>query len=1234
MNDIVNVILNGKPVKAYKGESVLELSRRMGVEIPTLCNDDRLEPYTSCYLCVVEIEKMKGLQPSCSTKVNEGMCIETDNEKIHKARKTALELLLSNHYADCIAPCKLTCPAGVDVQGYISYIEKGMYSEAVALIKETNPLPAVCGRVCVRPCELACRRNLLDEGHGVGIDYLKRFASDIDLNSPNKWKPKIKASTGKKIAIIGSGPAGLSAAFFLQKEGHQSDIFEAAPKAGGWLRYGIPEYRLPNDILQKEVDNITELGAKVFFNKKLGDNLSFKELKSNYDAVLLAVGSQQGTSIGCEGDDNPNVFSGIDFLKKMELSGKRFNFKGKTVAVIGGGNTAMDCCRTAVRCGASKVYVVYRRTENEMPANPIEIHESKLEGVEYMFLTAPVKVNADKNGDIDTLTCLKMELGEADASGRRRPVPVEGSEFNIKLDFILAAIGQKSIADFVDDVNIINSDNGQLMLTKWGFIDANKETLQTNAKNIFVAGDGFTGPATIIQAIAQARIATNSINLYLQGKEVVPLKKEFLSKKENFKVLTKEDFTDKYEHQLRHEMPVIPTEKRNNFDEVELGYENEDVAKKETQRCLECGCNEVFTCDLKKYSTEYNAVQTNYSGEFVEYQVDFRHPFIEIDNNKCILCARCIRICNEVVGASALGLVNRGFKSYVAPAMGESLLHTNCESCGLCISTCPTGAITENFYFKPGPVKLDKAYTICNYCSLGCKIELNNRNAFVMRVNGAKGLVNTDSNICRLAKFAYHFYNDKNRITKPLLKKDGKFIEITFDEAINIISERIKSVLPDENIFYAGARLTNEELYLVQKLARYAVKTNNITSFHYLNRNENYFNSHIKNVPLENIEGASKFYLLGSNISKDNAVAGFKIFNLNKTKNIAIDIITNNDDYQDIKKATNVLKIKDYYYFIKAVNHYLLANRLENKIFINDNCSGFDEYNKNLLSEDFNLLVDKCSASKDVIINFANDFNNQINAVLVVSEKEVSSATINEIVNLALITGKYGKTSMGIIVMKENTNSYGLTDMGINPKFGVGAVEINDNSYIEKIKNIWGVDKLPAQVDNISNFKNSAYKNIFIFGEDPVGCAKDKSQVDEYFANNAFTMVQEYFMTETALKANLILPASLPVEIGGSFTNSQHIIQNFDAENSFNNGPDVNSLSQIIKIINNTNASNKTTDKPTEILDEAFSLLSEQRNENYKFHYTVNDYGSALFNYGCDNLYKIAEDYFKSKLNK
>ena len=1229
MSEKINIRLDDKTVEGIRGETILELAKRNNIEIPTLCNDPRIEPYTSCFICVVEVEGFRGLQPSCSTKISEGMTIHTNNERIKKARKTALDLLLSNHYADCVGPCKQACPAGVDVQGYISLIDKGMYNEAVSLIKETNPLPAICGRVCVRPCEADCRRNLLDEETGVGIDYMKRFAADYDLESENKFKPQIKDSTGKKVAVIGAGPGGLSAAFFLQKEGHQVDIYEAAPKAGGWLRYGIPEYRLPNDLLQKEVDNITEMGVNIFFNKKLGDNLEFADIKADYDAGILAIGSQIGTLIGCEGDDAENVHPGIYFLKEMEVSGKHYDFKGKRVAVIGGGNTAMDCCRTAKRCGAEEVFVIYRRTEKEMPANPIEIHESKLEGVEYMFLTNPRKVNKDEEGKVKSISCLKMKLGEPDASGRRRPIPIDGSDFDLQIDFILAAIGQKTNVNFLKNLNE-NYSGEELKTNRWGDIDANSETLQTGIKSIFAAGDGVTGPATLIEAIAQAKIASHSCNQFLLGQEIVPPKKEFLSKKDNFKKQVPEDYLSHYKKQMRDEMPTLDPSNRVNFEEVELGYNNEDIAKHEAQRCLECGCNEYFTCDLKKYSTEYNAEQNKFSGEFNEYQVDFRHPYIEIDNNKCVLCSRCIRICHEVVGANALGLVNRGYETYVAPSFGNSLSDTPCESCGLCISTCPTGAITENVIFKPGPVKLNQAETICNYCSIGCDISLNYKKDFVMKVTGNEGLINNDGNLCKYPKFGYHYLNDVSRITKPLLKVNGRFEEISFKKAYEIIAEKIKNVEPDDNVFFTGARLSNEEMYLVQKLARNGAKTNNVTSFHYLNRGNGYIGNSMENVPFEQIKDANKIYLIGAEINKDNAVAGFMINNARQKNNIPIELISTDKNSSMKHKVDEAIFIKSYYYFIKAVNYYLIANHFENALFIKDNCSDFDEYKKKVLKENFVELV-KLSGVKymDNIIEFAKEFNNQMNAIIVFSEKEISSNASFELFNLAMITGKLGKTSSGLISLKEKNNSQGLFDMGICPTLGVGSQAILDKPLQRKMKKLWHTRNLPKTV-NVSQYESlekGILKNIFIFGEDPMGCALNKVQVAGWLSIVDYVVVQDYFLTETAQMANLVLPASFPIETGGNYTNTQRVIQKF--EKHFDKKVKKSSYKQMIDILKKL-GSREESKSIEGVMSEAMSLLPINNiGKKFKFNYTSNNNNNRIFNHGCDYINKRFDEEFE-----
>ena len=1230
MNQYINLKLNGESVKGIQGETIYECASRHGIEIPTLCHDPRIEPYSSCYVCVVEVAGMRGHQPSCSTMITEGMEVNTETAAVKNARKAALDLLLSNHYADCMGPCKQTCPAGVDVQGYISLIDKGRYSDAVALIKETNPLPAICGRVCVRPCEAACRRGLMEEGAAVGIDYLKRFASDYDLQSSDKFVPELLPDTGKKVAVIGAGPGGLSTAWFLRLKGHQVDIYEAASHPGGWLRYGIPEYRLPNDLLDLEVKNITDLGVIIHYNNKLGDNLHYNDLQEKYDATVLTIGSQKGTGVGCPGDDAENVFSGIDFLKNMEVTGQRYDFSGKTVVVVGGGNTAMDCCRTARRCKADKVYVVYRRTEKEMPANPIEIHESKLEGVEYLFLTNPVEIIKDETGKLKAVRLIRMELGEPDASGRRRPVAMPGSEFDLEADFILAAIGQKTDVNFIEDINA-NTREGALKLTRWGDIEADKKTLQTGIPSVFAAGDGVTGPATIIEAIAQARVAALSCHQFLSGEVLQPMKKEFLSKKDNFKVQESKDYINRYPRQLRQEMPVLEAAQRNNFNEVELGYADEFVAQMEASRCLECGCNAIHTCDLKKHSTEYDADQKAFAGEFHEHQIDFRHPFIEIDSNKCILCSRCIRICREVVGAGALGLVNRGFKSYVAPAMELPLQETSCESCGLCITTCPTGAISENFQFKPGPLPLETIDAIDMFGSEGYEIKLHHYRGQFYGASSRKGEINRLGLINRRQLFGYRLFSDKNRLTQPLLKTKNGFKVITFDEAWSVVKEKIMGVKADENAFFGGGRLTNEELYMIQKLARAGAKTNNVSSFHYMGRGDGYFFNSNENASYCDLRGASKIYFAGNEIHLDHPVINHIAFNTRYKEGIEIVHLTTKPESRFSLKADRVIAFSNYFYFIKAVNHFLVSHGLENGMFIQDRTELWDEYKAELLKCNFNELLSLAGTTAEVVSSFAQEFNEEMNAILVFQEKELSANASMAMHNLAMITGKLGKTANGLIALKEKNNSHGIFDMGVCHKIGVGAESILDDDLQYRMGFKWQTTDLPFTINSVYQLFNSGkIKNAFIFGEDPMGCAIDKEKMKQLLLKIDFMVVQDLYLSDTAQMADLVLPASFAWEMGGSFTNSQRKIQMIDRQLS--SPLALTSFSQLVQMLKLFGVNGVET--PAEALNEALSLLPKRGEyKDLHFVYKEKDNYNRQFEHGCDLLMKKINEDFAEKLN-
>jgi len=1187
----LNIILNGKPARGLKGDTILNAATRYGIEIPTLCNDPRIEPYSSCYICVVEVEGLRTLQPACSTRIAEGMRVETENARVKKARKMALDLLLSNHYADCMAPCKQTCPAGVDVQGYISLIEKGLYKEAIGLIKEVNPLPAICGRVCVRPCEVACRRNLLDEGAAVGIDYLKRFAADQDLASPDKYVPEIAPSSGRKVAIIGGGPGGLSAAYFLQTKGHQCDIYEAAPAAGGWLRYGIPEYRLPNDLLQKEVDNITELGANIFYHKKLGENLSYREIKDQYDATILTIGSQTGTGVGCEGDDAEGVYPGIVFLKNMEVTGQKYDFKGKTVAVVGGGNTAMDCCRTSIRCGADRVIVVYRRTEKEMPANPIEIHESKLEGVEYMFLTNPTKINKDDSGKLKSMTLIRMELGEPDASGRRRPVPKEGSEFDVEVDIILAAIGQKTDVNFISDINAF-AEGGELKVNRWGDIDADKTTLQTGIPGVFAAGDGVTGPATLIEAIAQAKVASRSCDQYLKGLPLVAAPYEFLSKRDNFRVQQKEEYAHKYLHQLRQEMPVLDPAGRHNFCEVELGYASEEIARQETARCLECGCVEYFTCKLKKHATTYGAEQKKFNGEFKTYEVDFSHPYIEIDNNKCILCSRCVRICREVVGAAALGLVNRGFQTYVAPAMGNSLTETHCESCGMCISACPTAAISENVPFKPGPVKLESMECIDPFTSEGFKVKLLHKGGFVMRAEGVANDLNPEGNIGTQAKFGYHLFNRTDRITKPMLRENGRFREISFDEALQVLTDKLKSTNPAAVAFFAGGTLTNEALYQVQKLARGGVKTPNVHSFLYLGRRKGYEEITRDNVPLTQIRDAKRIYLVGENLHLLNPLVNHLVFSTRFRAGIPVELVTTGAEARLAAKVDKVHTVKSYFHFFRAMNRMILAEGLQNQMYIDAHCDGFAGYREQMLKEDYQQMLQLAGGcDQQCTENIARQYNLDHESIFIFNLSEVTAAAALEIKNLALLTGKPGKHAAGLIALREQPNAQGIFDMGMHERFLTGGVYISEE-HQKRVADAWKTGSLPVPDKCLTDlFAEETLQTVVIMSEDPVGKAKDQEEIHRWLSKVPFLVVSDSYMTETAALASLIIPASLPLELDGSFTSTQRILQQFQAQKA--PVSDLNTYQWLHKLL--VAFGLHSSGEPSEILAEALSLLPVTR---------------------------------------
>ncbi|MBQ2812116.1 MAG: FAD-dependent oxidoreductase, partial [Clostridia bacterium] len=574
---------------------------------------------------------------------------------------------------DCKGPCSLNCPAGTDCQGYVKLISQGKFKEAVALVKDRVPLPASIGRVCPHPCETACRRKLVEEP--ISIAFLKSFAADEDLKSGDKFMPEIAEITGKSVGIIGGGPAGLTAAYFLAVKGHKVTVYDAMPKMGGMLRYGIPQYRLPKEVLDMEIASIAELGVEMKNNVKIGTDITLDEIRNAHDATLVAIGAWKSSSMRIAGEDLEGVYGGIDFLRSIAL--KNPVKIGDRVAVIGGGNTAMDACRSAVRLGAKEVYVIYRRTRAEMPAEKVEIDEAEEEGVIYKFLNNPVEIIGE-NGKVKAAKLQVMELGEPDAGGRRSPVPVEGKFETIELDNVIMAIGQKiSISGFE-----------VLELTDRGNISADTKTFRTSLDGVFAVGDATNRGASIaIEAIGEAQKASQVIDSFLQG-AMVGYKKPYVSER----VITAEDLADRQKIS-RAKMPQrSPEARRNDFDEVNLGFDRE-TAMNEAKRCLECGCHDYHDCKLIRYANQYDVQPERFAGDKHNCKKEQKLVYIERDQNKCVLCNLCVRVCDEEVGKSLIGLVGRGFTTVIKPEFADTSVTEFCKTCQKCVNSCPTGAL-------------------------------------------------------------------------------------------------------------------------------------------------------------------------------------------------------------------------------------------------------------------------------------------------------------------------------------------------------------------------------------------------------------------------------------------------------------------------------------------------------------------------------------------------------------
>jgi NADPH-dependent glutamate synthase beta subunit-like oxidoreductase len=539
---------------------------------------------------------------------------------------------------DCVrlvpAPCQMTCPAGIDIPTYVNLIGQGRDAEAIEVIRRDNPFPWVCGLVCTRPCELMCVRGRVDTP--VSIKFLKAFAAERALSDHRYRNPEREPDKGQRVAVVGAGPGGMTAAYYLALKGYGVTVFEALPVAGGMMMLGIPRYRLPREVIDREVGMLEELGVEFRFNVRYGRDVRQGELSAaGFEAVFLSIGAHQSFKLNIPGEtDFPQVVESVDLLRRVALGDRRS--PGRRAVIVGGGNVAIDAARTCLRLGSEEVTIAYRRTRAEMPADTEEVEQAEDEGIHLALLTIP-KAVVGRDGRLTGLQCIRAQLIKREDSERLFPVPVEGSEFTIEADTVISAIGQRIDQECLSDLK-------GLKWTRRQTIQANTVSLETGVPGVFAGGDAVTGPATVIEAIGAGKRAAEAIDRYLSGipqpkMPPVPVRRarvEWLEVPASTKMTLR-----------RPEMPLLNLERRRTtFQQVELGY-TENVVREEARRCLRC--------DI------------------------------------CLRCGKCVEVCRDMMGVDALQF---GFLNFDRPEPTDfRTTAERCILCGACAANCPNQAI-------------------------------------------------------------------------------------------------------------------------------------------------------------------------------------------------------------------------------------------------------------------------------------------------------------------------------------------------------------------------------------------------------------------------------------------------------------------------------------------------------------------------------------------------------------
>ncbi|OED61510.1 formate dehydrogenase subunit alpha [Vibrio tasmaniensis ZS-17] len=1181
---MIQIVIDGKYRIVEQGQTVLEAAKTCGLEIPSLCGLNKTADKVPCDLCVVEVDGV-GVTRSCELEVSNGLNITTQSKQLTNHRQEALNRIMTDHYADCEAPCQTACPAGVDIQSYLHHIAQNDHIKAIEVIKKTLPMPLSIGRVCPAFCETECRRNLVDES--IAIRQLKRHAADADLAAQESYMPPKKPNKGKRVAIVGSGPGGLTAGYYLSNEGYDVSVYESMPKAGGWLRYGIPEYRLPKSILDKEIELMCRNGMAVECDKKLGVDFTLSDLSNDFDAVCLAVGASQAVEMNYAGSDLAGCYLGVDYLKDY-VTEKQY-ITGKKVAVIGGGNTAIDCARTAVRDGADTT-LIYRRTRDEMPAEDYEIEEADHEGVKFHFLTNPAENIADENGHVSEIRLERMALGPADASGRRSPKPT-GEFFVENFDTVIAAVSQKPDLSFMDNESL------EIPLTRWNTADADPQTMHTGTGNIFSIGDFRRGPATAVEAVGDGRIAAQAIDRFFNGDmNQIPAKPFNSRKQKQLKAVDPEQYKSIQRMARKIMQELTPEQREQSFEEVETGFDNADAIA-EAARCLECGCQANTDCDLRDYSTEYKATQThpeykidvasNDSWQAIraeetkvgltrqKFAVDDSSEFIIFDANRCISCGQCIQACREQNVHGVLSFMNQSdgkpaSRPECRPNFGvdKTLMgDSNCVQCGSCVQACPTGAMVDARDRKQGDTDLlKKVDTICTYCGVGCKLTMHvdEKKNKIRYIEGGDSPVN-EGMLCVKGRFGFDFVGSDARLTTPLIRKDGWLQPASWDEAIKLIADKFTAIKQGfgSNALagFSSAKTTNEDNYAFQKFIRRELGTNNVDHCARLCHAstvtglEASLGSGAMTNDIPSIKHSDVIFIIGSDTTSAHPIIGSHIkqavrhggARLIVADPKRIDIADHAELYLAHRPGTDVM-------LINGVMQQIIKHGWYDQEYIEDRVDGFDTLLQEVMSPSYSLdkveLVTGVKA-EDIFAMARLIGTAERTAVyysMGITQHTTGHDNVRSIANLQLLCGNIGIEGGGINPLRGQSNVQGACDMGALPNNLPGYQKVYNPMVRQKFAMEWGVSNLPAETGlTLTEIIDAAchrdVRGLYVMGENPVLSDPNQAHVIEGLEALDFLVVQDIFLTETAQYADVVLPSCSFAEKSGHFTNTERRVQ-------------------------------------------------------------------------------------------